>query len=338
MKLGTFLKQSESLDHEFKEFCLKTDINKLFNKLEIHKIIRNGVLPVKFNRIVLNNIKLYIQCYFPKYICSFHNNKDAIFDRMNFYIGIDDHNEITGIPFNGNLTEYKNTFLKWIEDASNKYTDMCCINYELHIKKCEIDDDLLDDTNVQVLLDDYDRKRKRYNMENEEYITKKKKWIKDMQTYKGKLTNVIEDSSLYVECVDYLKKNGKYDRLKPELTVTNIMTQEVRSCKNDASSLLYWIIKFKDEHVKQLTIEKPIQPVSPKILNADICILTQLSCLRRRLLRENKNLEYYVIIFEIYKNSECNKLTSYYDRKKREYRCVRRTVFNNEPRNNIIKY
>ena len=97
MKLGTFFDHNETLDREFKEFCLKTEIKKIFSKCEIYQIIKNGVLPGKYNKIVLNNIKLYIQSYFPKYICSFHNNKDAVFHRMNIYIGIDDHSEITGI-------------------------------------------------------------------------------------------------------------------------------------------------------------------------------------------------------------------------------------------------
>lgn len=336
MKLGTFFDHNETLDREFKEFCLKTEIKKIFSKCEIYQIIKNGVLPGKFNKIVLNNIKLYIQSYFPKYICSFHNNKDAVFHRMNIYIGIDDHSEITGIPFNGDLTKYKENFLKLIKDVVDKYTETCCIKYELHVKKCELDYDILDDNSVQMLLNEYDSIRDKYDLEYANYVGRKKKWIVDMQIYKGKLTNVIDNNELYIEFIDYLKINEKYELFKNELDVNNIIAHEVRYCKNDKTSLLYWIIKFKDEHVRQLIIDKPIQPVSPKILNADVCILTQLSCLRKRLLLKNDKLEYYVIILEIYKNNKCDKLTSYYDRKKKQYRCVCRTVINNEPRNNVI--
>ena len=176
----------------------------------------------------------------------------------------------------------------------------------------------------------------KYDLEYANYVGRKKKWIVDMQIYKGKLTNVIDNNELYIEFIDYLKINEKYELFKNELDVNNIIAHEVRYCKNDKTSLLYWIIKFKDEHVRQLIIDKPIQPVSPKILNADVCILTQLSCLRKRLLLKNDKLEYYVIILEIYKNNKCDKLTSYYDRKKKQYRCVCRTVINNEPRNNVI--
>lgn len=53
------------------------------------------------NKLILKNLRLYIEYYLPKYIGNFSvSNMNG-----NLYFGVSDFGIIEGIPYNGNITE-----------------------------------------------------------------------------------------------------------------------------------------------------------------------------------------------------------------------------------------
>ena len=347
MILGAYLDEFESLDREYKEFCLKCEWCKYIKKKDIYNILREGTLPLKFNDMILSNIRLYIQNYFSKYACCFHNasNQESNFDRMSFYIGINDYGEITGIPFNGKLSEYECMIRKWADETFNmNMKDMCCVDYKIIIEECKIDNCLLDDENLTKLLEEYDRYKDVYEQNYLNYVLRKKQWIEDIQKYKGKIKNVFTESELKEEFIEYMKEQSLYDKFIDEFheicnnkneDITNTQINDIRIYKKDTTNLLYWIIQFKEKNTDYLRENKPHSPVSPKILNMDICALIQLSCLRKRLLSKNKYIKYHVIILE-FSRIKCSNIISYFDKKRSKYRYIFRTLKNNSPRNDVV--
>ena len=65
--LGEQLSHNESLEHEYKEFCLKLNVFNYYDYEELEKIIVNGKLPSDFNTIIDDNILHYFAFYVPRY-------------------------------------------------------------------------------------------------------------------------------------------------------------------------------------------------------------------------------------------------------------------------------
>ena len=55
--LGDYIGFEESLEHEFKEFTLKSDLDSYLEPHEIEMIARTGLLPDIFNDVIEENMK-----------------------------------------------------------------------------------------------------------------------------------------------------------------------------------------------------------------------------------------------------------------------------------------
>lgn len=332
MILGSFVSK-ETLEQEYKEFCIKDNCIDSLSKKDIKNFINNGKLFINFNDIILNNLHIYINFYLPKYVAAFHNMQKII--NMNLYIGIDDYGEITGIPFLKDLNMYRTDITNAVNRTLSLYLDnICCVKYELQIIKCDIDYDILCDENIKTLLYEFQEYKQKYKVLYSDYVKQHKNWIIEITKYKGKLTNIYLDNELKNEFIQYLIHNNVYQMFKIDLDDCKCdYISDVRIQKYNKKHIVYWLVKFKEERVCDLKKQKPIQPLSPKILNLPYCLFRQLSPLRKSLLRNNTNLNYYVMNIKLRKLSNCSKLICYYDTKHNEYKITQRTLLNNEPHN-----
>lgn len=329
MKLGTFFDERETLDKEYKEFCFKDNPFHSFTKKDVTNIVEFGLLPSKFNNIVLFNIKEYITEYFCKYASSLHNQ--CIFNAMNLYIGIDDNGEITGIPFIGELYTYISLIRKWIkQNISKNMPDFCCLDYDVNIERTTIDFDILDHSHLHNVLSKYKKCHLRYLQEYQQYVKIKKKWIEDIELYKGKLETVYTNKKLNAEFIEYLKQKKVYNVFSEQIN-KEFISKDIKNDKYDETNITYWIINFKEDIVNRLLNEKPAQPNYPRYLNIKNCLLRQLTNLRSNMISHNTHLNYYVITFNFKKHKNCKEQISYYDIKKRKFVYLRRCLVKNTP-------
>lgn len=332
MFLGDIVDHHEFIDIEFKEFCFKSNLFEMFSKQELKMFITSGRLLRDFNELIINNIKKYIDVYVPRYMSAFHNSSYS--NKYRFYIGINDFSEITGVPFNGNLRDYDAFFTSYINKVVKRNVDdQCCMETSFKSYKNIIDKDILSNDYLENILREYEHNLVMYNKKYSEYLVKKKAWITRMYFFKGKLQDVINNQTTKMEFVQFLEKKNLL-RSFPEVfwKYHYIPSEDVKYVKNSPNELIYWLIKYKDEKVKYLMHLKPQEPMMPKILNIEYCILTQLSSLRSRLVEQNMN--YYTILISFKCNKTCSKLISYKDPRTKEYRTLTRIVdkIENTPR------
>jgi hypothetical protein len=322
--LGDVLDHHESIDIEYKEFCFKTNLFEYFSKNELRNMIKNGILLNGFNELIIDNIKKYIHYYISRYVSAFHNSKCS--DTYKLFIGIDDFNEITGIPFNGNLLIYNTFFRKYMEDVlSNNVKNRCCVSVGLESFKNVIDEDILNDDYLGDILEEYDEQDKIYKELYNKYIKNKRLWIREMFIYKGKLEDLINNNDIKLEFVMYLEEKNLLHSFPEVLWRYHyIPSDSIKYVKKSPTHLIYWLIKFKDERVNQLMNRKPIEPQIPKILNIEYCLMTKMTLLRKRLVQ--KGVSYYTIVMTFKCNKFCNKVVSFRDPRTRMYRSLRRYI------------
>lgn len=324
MILGDFVDHHEYIDIEYKEFCFKTNLFDLFTRHELKCFITNGKILENFNTLIINNIKRYIDVYVPRYMSAFHNSNHS--NNHQFYIGINDHCEITGIPFKGNLKIYNYYFINYINEVIQKNVyDSCCIKLNINIIDTIIDNDVLCGDYLDNILKDYEKKRQIYEKDYKDYCKRKKDWISKMYFFKGKLQDVINNESTKLEFVEFLERKSLLESF-PEvfLKYHYIISEDVKYVKNNPTTLIYWLIKYKDEKVKHLMTLKPVEPAIPKILNIDYCILTQLSSLRKKLVEQN--MKYFVILMTFTCNKDCHHKITYKDPRTKEFRTLTRVI------------
>jgi len=311
--LGSFVKKREGIETEYKEFCLKHDILKSMNKEDIHRFLVDKEPLPDFNTLIVSNLTCYMNMYIPKYTSSFHNTSgNHIF---NLYIGIDDNNEITGIPYMGNLERLYADLNRTIDESLKSHVSQkCCYTWKLKINKCTIDRDVLEDDRVEAQLLMIRKKQLEYKKQYTMFAKKKQEWITELFLYKGKLQNVLDKKRIRKLFILFLKTNGIYVRFKAPLNdpCFVINSSDVKYSKNNTKHIIFWLIKFKDEQTKILMKQKPVEPDVPKIFNTDINMMHTLSKLRTRFI--NMNVSYYVIDLQ-FQTKECDVMIKYQNKR-----------------------
>lgn len=323
MILGTYLKENENLKTEYKEFCFKLNLKKYYDVKSIRQIITQGIFDDFLNNLVLKNVELYLAKYVPRYLSSFHNTK--VSKKSVLYFGVDDFNEITGIPYNGNLIEYKAYFENTIQNIIEKsISNTCCTKCKLSIFENEINEDILNDYDIQTILRKCTEEKLLFDKEYNNYKQNKQKWIIEMYKYKGKLEDLMNDQTTRLEFVHFLESKNLLTFFKNILLIKKfeIDVSDIKYCKKNTNSYIYWLLAFKDEKVRTLIKMKPKEPIMPKILNVELNILTQLKCLRNIFV--NNNVRYFTIKIEIFSNPKCNNDISYTDLKTFNKRTIKR--------------
>jgi|UniRef100_A0A6C0BRP5 hypothetical protein len=327
--LGGYMPHGENFNTEYKEFCIKSNIYKYLSSNQVKQIVRNGKLPRKMNHIIMLNICKYFEMYIPKYASSFHNScHSQETNNMRFTIGVNDYSEITGVPYVGeDITEQKRYLNSSLQHILKKnVTNICCLSVELEIIECEIYDELIEDTSLTKALKVQDMQEIWYNKRLRKYNKKRKKWIKCVLKYKGKLQEVLDDPICKEELRCYLKEQNKLDEYASYVDqYYEIDVGKIKDDKKDVSSFVYWLIKYKDDKVQELMRTKPVAPIYPRINNVEYSASTTLSCLRKRLLESTPNLRYYILVIRMIKNPDCSQNIKYCDPKKK-WRNIKRCL------------
>lgn len=308
MILGDQFKfQYESLNIEFKEFCLTVDNYILHDFFNIKKITDTGVMTqvdmYNFNKLILDTLEKYIIKYIPRYASAFLNSN---IQDPQLYIGIDDYGEITGIPFFGSIDD-----LKIFIDSINysKYINKE-INIQIEVEELSIDQNYLYDRSDDILDDFFYRINKRNILLNK-YKNERIKWNQDLYEYTCKLPMLLKNKKHDFE--RYLDKHA------PHMKNYKIHDHEMRNIEHlkvNPDHYIYWLMKFKDENVAIIKDNKPVKPIIPKMIHGPEYLFCQLTEMRSKLLK-NKELNYFLIKIKyegVYGNNSNDKLNeSYYN-------------------------
>lgn len=293
-KLGSLYPNKENKCLEFKEYCFKLAPSLLFTNKQIFNYL-DGNWDVNLNHFNNQNIKTYFDYYIPKYLSCFGNSKIE----GKLIIGIDDDEEITGIPSSkleiSELQHHLVTSIKAHVKCKNKKILDCVTINLIEIKEKDIDylDNELDD-----ILKNYFSNINKYKEEMYEYKKLRKIWEVKIKKYSGKLAVYLNNTILRKEFSDYLISLNE-TKLHPFINLLNSdkyieypeLTDFLKR-KEDKDDILYWVIIFKDMQIDKIAKDK--KPKKPKF-KCDVDpekILMKLSYLRYKLYNK---LKYYII-------------------------------------------
>lgn len=325
MLLGSYLHQKENLNTEYKEFCFKLNLKKYYDNKAIRLIITHGVFDDFLNTLVLKNLEVYIAKYVPRYLTSFHNTKFS--NRSLLYFGVDDLNEITGIPYNGNLNKHLKMFNEILSNTIKlTIPNTCCTSTKLYVYENTVCPEIIDDYNISYMLTKCYKEKNDFDEKYRKYKTKKEKWIIEMYKYKGKLEDLMNDKRIRLEFIEFLEKKNLFTYFKYLLLVKKfeIDLDDIKYCKKNTNSYIYWLLMFKDHNVQQLLKKKPKEPSMPRILNVELNILTQLKYLRNLFIQ--KRVRYFTLKIEFLFDHKCINTICYTDLKTLHNKTLKRVV------------
>lgn len=301
MILGTYVSENEELHREYKEFCFKIVLSKYYQIDELYKIIITGNLKDDFNHIIIANIYKYFDSYIPRYFCSFHNTTKI--NDSTLLIGINDHREVTGIPFDGNLLQYESYFNRYLNMILKTHVEgRCCIDVDINIVKCDIDTDILSGL---IGIDDLQHSKKefeKYIEENRLYHLKRTEWVNKLFLYKSKLESFLYNYDMRLEFIQFLKEKNMYNWFIKDLATKHISftSDTIKKYRNEPKHIVYWLIIFKDIRSKEILKDKPIAPKESSYQPLVHKLMTKLSELRR--IFTTHGIEYYLIVINFKKN------------------------------------
>lgn len=331
--LGQQLDEKESLEHEFKEFCLKQCILNYYDIGEIENIIHTGVLDRNFNKIIDKNIEVYFMYYIPKYMAAFSNC-----DVKNGFlsVGINDYGEITGIPYFGdlnksNLQSYLLKAIKNVRGSNN--SKKIKTEYVKHLKVKVINVDTQDSNiilydNSSQLVDRMKKQKDDYDNEYTTYLKNRKQWMTCFLSYTKNINQLLADKR--EEIVEFITIHNpdSSSNIIEKIQDTHLVISPdcIEKHKDDKHHHLYWIFRFKDHSVNEFLRVKPVPPMMPKILNAPYTLITHLSNLRAKFVYRNKDIKYYLIQITFSGRIKNMKHIEYYNNFKKTWITKRRVL------------
>lgn len=302
--LGDYIGFNESKFIEFKEFILKLDPLSYTDKYDIKKMISSGVVSDIFNIIIINNIEHYFKFYLPKYISAFGNTSDTS-SLGEFYIGVNDIGEITGIPFIGELDEdYIKDLIQSVKpflDCSN--IDELFDDIKIDIIKLKYEQYYLTDT-IEDIISEHIAKYNHYKDTFLQFIRDQRKWISIMEHFNAKMSTYIQDPIYRKEVAHYIRKNTKVleyleiaDKLEGTHEFKVLNGLEISEQKNDMNNVYHWVTNYKDSSIDYIKTIRPIRPFISSISKDEIFEhqFRLLTNLRKRLCDNNENINYYMI-------------------------------------------
>jgi hypothetical protein len=316
--LGEKLSDNETLHHEYKEFCLKNNVYNYYTHTELEQIVISGLLPVNFNEVIYENIKTYFLHYIPRYASAFSNCDDISHGMLT--IGINDYSEITGIPFIGELdvnilqiyleSTYKliraeNNSRKWKQEYI-KHIEFEIIPIQIKNASLHLCDMSLDIYNT--MKDQQELYRSQYNI----YLESRNKWIVNFMDYACSINEMLDKRR--DEVTRFVKNNAAnpepiIEFLNSRLPI-NYDDLDIR--RDDKDDYIYWIFQFKDVILDKYMHTKPRPPIYPRMCNAPYALMTHLSDMRLKMIRNNKNLNYYMIRIKFSGNIPKSRSLEYY--------------------------
>lgn len=296
----------ETADTEFKEFCLKRSPDLFLSNEEIEFIINNNKWNLKLTENINNSLEDYFEFVIPKYISTFSNSQiDG-----KIIIGVNDYGEITGIPYYGPLDyqsiieSFKKKFI--INFKSTDDIDYIMKNIKLELILLKKDVTFLEDE-VDTYYQLYKNHILSFNNKMHDYLEIRSSWELKLLIYARKLSDLINTSKTRAELIQYIidrnEENEKINinrilnLLKSNCYINIPPGEEIAFLKEDPTSFVYWLVKFKDDKVQEISKQKPKKPINPCFFGLSQ-ILSKISYLRYRFC-ENPNINYYLLIVHI---------------------------------------
>jgi hypothetical protein len=318
--LGSHIGFEESLYHEFKEMTLKLDAMSYYDSDEIKSIILTGKIDETFNDVIIHNINHYFKFYLPKYISAFGNlqndsDDEGVEDRGNFYVGISNYGEITGIPFNGELDEDIIMELKKSIKVFIHTTDIDELfsKIEIRVIKLKINEDYLDDPIDEIINESLEKDRfaKKLYLN---FIKDQIKWIEILEHYNIKMSLYITEPSYRKEISKFIRSktsDPQYlliaDQLETDHKFKILTGLEIGEQKSDMNNVYHWITEYKDISIDNLKLNKPKRPYinsrTQEVYQNQLQLLTNL---RLRFIKNNKDINYYCLKIKLPTNYKSN--------------------------------
>lgn len=220
-------------------------------------------------QFVRPSLEIALDLVFPKYLSCFCNAQcDG-----SLYIGVSDDLEITGIPrFEGLSVDYLKTY---ITRLCNKYVycedsdvDVNTL-YEVEILELDTRIDYISD-DIAPVLESYTKSVMDFNDELYDYREKYQKWALQLNQASGRLINIVNTSSLRKELIAYMYDNrDRWTEETNKLCTCLENSQYVHfdtsyehfgNVREDPSRIWYWVTRFKENKVKDLSFQKPRRP------------------------------------------------------------------------------
>lgn len=293
------MKECETLENEYKEFCIKSNIYNYYTQEELDYIIKTGKLSKSFNNMIIDNLKLYFDIYVPKYASAFSNSK---IKHGNLQIGVNDHGEMTGIPFYGNINN--DIIYNLIEKSKDKFLLNKVIT-KVKIIKLKYHNKLVSD-NSHKIIKKIESHNKIFNLIRENYYYERKNWADEVLKFSVKLSDIIKNDYTKSKFYVWLKLNkcpiyNDIIKLHPK-DIENIKNK--RQLIQNKCSVIHWIAMYKDESMAKLQSMKPENPNITKFYNSSLCLMKQLTDLRVKFIENNTNINYYKIDICFESNSD----------------------------------
>ena len=338
-KLGQFV-GPELLKREFKELCLQ-NIFLYFELEDIKAFLYNNTAlnPIIFNKMILDNLQIYMEKYIPKYIGNF--SKASIDGDL--YIGVNDHGYIEGIPINGELT---------IEMVKEMIINAKLLSRGCHTKSAESDgSDNLDlnnsydqsivewyysnlqieiieletHTDINDLADEYmqslelirqtDKTNDDIKREWDAFRIRYIEWHNRLGTYSGKLLSYITREDMRSELIQYIRSqfesNLLYDQTKLE-PIIQFFSQDISVFEKITFSIDYiekvmtdfynpirWLMAFKDHMLKIIKKEKPTSPTIKSDYGFHYRYCNNIYNIKPQLIMSNDDIRFYMIKIHI---------------------------------------
>jgi hypothetical protein len=318
LTLGGFVDEPESETKEYKEFCLKIDLPQEIAEKIIKEEIKSAS---SFNGIIIKNLQEYLNIYIPKYASAWSSTNIEIGVMK---IGISDDQEVTGIPYIGELSEidmnelFMNSF-RYLRGINNNEISETVLRYyteniNFRIRKLEIIPELLEDP-VDDFLENYRKKVNEMNEKKRNIMMKRKAWWGLIAFYTRKLCYLSDSIRYRKEMGNYIREtdNSKCDLIELcfnfELDIIVPYDETFWERKKDEDDIIHWITKYKDHAIRELLKQKP---KIPHIINYNLpysYLIKQLTKLRKRFISQNIN--YFVIEIEFIGNKNENEYLEY---------------------------
>ena len=301
--LGTFYGK-ETVNIEFKEFCLRLSPRVIMNTNDILDTIHTGKWSDKITYLIENNLKNYFDYMFPKYLASYWNSNI----NGNFIIGVNDYGEITGIPFLNTMDELsvKKMVQTYINDSIKNHIktkvpiDTITSIISIKVHKLKINIHLIEDE-MKELFDTYQKKFIQFNNDMDQYVLDKCIWLGKMKQYSGKLFNSVNTTKIRNELIHYIEEHqveNEYidliELLKSDTIIKIPSGITISILKKKGDNIIYWLTTYKDFMLKKITKERPKKPNPNHLINL-VNLFSRLSVMRYRFLKNNDDIIYYMI-------------------------------------------
>ena len=270
----------ESLDREYKEFCLKVGSTPSVPYDELKHIIHTGTITNALQDLINDSLTKTITRVFPKYYASFANaNLNGT-----LYIGVNDHGIITGIPSTAMTTQFIQDCIKKACINLTTPTKTILASTQLDIVPLTVTQSTKQSplyklgTTIQSRLTHYEQQNAANDQALQDYTARHAAWLKSKSRYNCKLTRLVNEPSTRQELRQFIldrlatvDKAGLatvksiVERLKTAETIPVpcgiklIPYKSTLTCPR-MDSIYYWLLKFQNTNLESLQAIKPVKP------------------------------------------------------------------------------